>query len=65
MIERLIKAIKRGNFDFETVMAKKSYFGAPCNITPLFCSYGQIGWCIYIDGKNLVYDYEMNNFSIK
>lgn len=64
MVNRVINAIKRGKFNFENVMSRKSYFGEFCDVKPLFCSYGQIGWSAYICGKEIQFDYELNKIKL-
>ena len=51
-------------FNFEDVMRRRSYYGVPCDVMPLFCSYGQIGWSVYIDGNKIEYDYELNKITV-
>lgn len=64
MKQRVINAIKCMKFNFEDVMRRRSYYGVPCDVMPLFCSYGQIGWSVYIDGNEIEYDYELNKITV-
>lgn len=59
ILDTIINRINKGNFDFKSVMKKRTFYGHRCEINPLFCSYGQIGWSIYTDFGNIQYDYEL------
>lgn len=64
IVDTIIKRIKSNKFDFESVMRKGSFFNKRCQIVPLFCSYGQIGYSIYTDYGNVQYDYELNKIKV-
>lgn len=62
--ERIKKAIKRGVFAFERYCMPKTYYGVEISVMPLHCSYGQIGWVVMCEGKDIItYDYEMNKLT--
>lgn len=64
-IEQLVyNRIKEGRFNFEKVMIKGTYYNVQCSVLPLFCSYGQIGYTIYI-GKCCIHaDFELGKTEI-
>lgn len=64
MIELIYKRIKSGKFNFENVMKKGSYYGVNCNIMPLFCSYGMIGYKIFVGNDMIEVDFELNKINI-
>lgn len=62
--ERIKKAIKRGSFAFERYLVPRTYYGVEISVMPLHCSYGQIGWVVMCEGKDIItYDYEMNKLT--
>lgn len=64
IINTICKKIKSNKFNFENVMERGSYYGKRCNVMPLFCSYGQIGYTIETDFGTLEYDYEFNKITL-
>lgn len=64
IIELIYKRIKSGKFNFENVMKKGSYYGVNCNIMPLFCSYGMIGYKIFVGNDMIEVDFELNKVNI-
>ncbi|MBD5381921.1 MAG: hypothetical protein HDR73_08720 [Clavibacter sp.] len=69
IITRLCNAILRGKFAFERYLQPRKYFGWILQTTPLFCSYGQIGYVVNfpfstISEYSLEYDWEMNKLHI-
>lgn len=64
ILERIINNINKGKFNFESVMRKGFYYSERCCVTPLFCSYGQIGYKINTDFGSVLYDYEKNEIEI-
>ena len=62
-ITRIIKAIESNRFNLDRPTF--SYYGVSGTITPLHCSYGQIGYKIYIKELNtqLTYDFEKQEFT--
>ena len=58
-IERLKRAIKAGRFSF--AYGERSWHGLQISVGPLFCSYGKIGYEIYVYGYGtILYDYELD-----
>lgn len=64
VLHTIEKRIKANRFNFENVMQKRSYMGKRCDINPLFCSYGQIGYTINMDSGHIEYDFEMNTIKV-
>lgn len=64
ILRTIVNRIKENRFNFENVMKKGSYYGNRCNINPLFCSYGQIGYAIYTDFGEIEFDFEMNKINV-
>ena len=63
-IELIYKRIKSGKFNFENVMKKGSYYGVNCNVMPLFCSYGMIGYKIFVGNDMIEVDFELNKINL-
>lgn len=62
IIERLKRAIKAGRFSF--AYGERLWHGLKIDIGPLFCSYGQIGYEIYVyDYGTILYDYELDEIT--
>ena len=67
---RLSNAIISGRFNNENYRQRKSYYGREIQATPLFCSYGEIGYsvAVYDNGHHehtLEFDWEMKKLSIE
>jgi hypothetical protein len=46
----IVQKIKEGTFDYEKHYSTETYYNKPIFVTPLFVSYGQIGYVIgYMD----------------
>ena len=60
--ERIKIAIQKGRFNFQK--QDRTYYGVEIHILPLFCSYGQIGYKIYFQGGEIIYDYEFKTTKI-
>lgn len=43
---RLCKNIIAGRFNWRRYCSRQSYYGREICVTPLFCSYGQIGYTV-------------------
>lgn len=64
IINTICKRIKSGNFNFENVMKKGSYYGVKCNVIPLYCSYGMIGYKIFVGEDMIEFDFELNKINV-
>ena len=59
LVERLKRAIKSGRFSF--AYGERLWHGLKIDVGPLFCSYGQIGYAIYVyDYGTIHYDCELD-----
>lgn len=64
-MNRLIKAIKEKRFAWERYLGGKRWNGIMLRSSPLFCSYGQIGYTVDVfDGERhaltITHDWGMN-----
>lgn len=59
IIKTICKRIESGKFNFENVMKRRSYYGVECDVMPLFCSYGQIGYTVTTRYGIIEYDFEL------
>ena len=64
ILDTIISKIKSGRFNFENVMKKGSYYGKDCNVMPLFCSYGLIGYKIFVGQDMIEVDLELNKINL-
>lgn len=64
IINTICKRIESGKFNFENVMKRKSYYGVECNVMPLYCSYGMIGYKIFVGEDMIEYDFELNKLNV-
>lgn len=64
ILQTIVKRIKSGKFNFDNVMKKQSYYGVECNIMPLYCSYGMIGYKIFIGEHIIEFDFEINKINV-
>lgn len=61
-IERLKRAIKARRFSF--AYGEREWYGIRLIVEPLFCSYGQMGYAIYVyDYGTILYDYELDEIT--
>lgn len=65
LLLRIYKAVLNDKINFEKVMMKKSYYGSMCNILPLFCSYGQIGYVVSTQHGKVICDLDLNKIKIE
>ena len=66
-ISRLCANIKNGKFNWEKYLVQRSYFGRTIAVIPLHCSYGQIGFSVYVPFSNLPeiqYDWELKEILV-
>ena len=59
---RLCKNIIAGRFNWRGYCSQQSYYGREICVTPLFCSYGQIGYTVnfpYSRMPDVEYDWEV------
>lgn len=64
---RLCRNILAGRFDWRKYCTPRHYFGREICVTPLHCSYGQIGYTIhfpYANSTELEYDWEISVLTI-
>ena len=64
---RLCKNIIAGRFNWRKYCSQQSYFGREFCVTPLFCSYGQIGYTVnfpYSRMPDVEYDWEFDELTI-
>lgn len=47
IIRTLCTNIRNGRFDWEKYCTPKTYYGTLICVTPLHCSYGQIGYTVH------------------
>lgn len=65
LLHRIHRAVINNKFNFEKVMQKKTYFGFMCNVVPLFCSYGQIGYVVNTRFGQVICDFDLNKIEIE
>ena len=66
-ISRLCANIKNGKFNWEKYLVQRTYFGRTIAVIPLHCSYGQIGFSVYVPFSNLPeiqYDWELKEILV-
>lgn len=64
---RLCRNILADRFDWRKYCTPRLYFGREICVTPLHCSYGQIGYSIhfpYTNAPEVQYDWELNKLTI-
>lgn len=64
---RLCRNILADRFNWRKYCTPNLYFGREICVTPLHCSYGQIGYTInfpYANAPEVEYDWEMNKLTI-
>ena len=63
ILARLCGNVTAGRFDWRKYCTPQTYFGREVCVTPLLCSYGQIGYAVhfpYSDMPEVEYDWELN-----
>ena len=67
-IKRLCRNIEQGRFNWRKHCTPRTYFGIKICVTPLFCSYGQIGYTVNFperyDMPKVDFDWELNTLII-
>lgn len=68
-LKRLSNAIIAGRFNNENYRQRRAYYDVEIETCPLFCSYGEIGYKVYVyeDGQHehtLSYDWEKKELTI-
>ena len=66
-LKRLCGNIAAGRFDWRRYCTPQPYFGREIYVTPLHCSYGQIGYTVhfpYSDMPTVEFDWEMDKLTI-
>ena len=64
ILARLCGNVTAGRFDWRKYCTPQTYFGREVCVTPLLCSYGQIGYAVhfpYSDMPEVEYDWELNS----
>ena len=67
ILARLCGNVTAGRFDWRKYCTPQTYFGREVCVTPLLCSYGQIGYAVhfpYSDMPEVEYDWELNSLTI-
>ena len=67
ILARLCGNVTAGRFDWRKYCTPQTYFGREVCVTPLHCSYGQIGYSVhfpYSDMPEVEYDWELNSLTI-
>ena len=66
-LKRLCNAILDGRFNEHNYSQRKSYYGVEIQVTPLFASYGEIGFTVQVYAEEqytVKYDYELKDLTI-
>ncbi len=67
ILKRLCGNIAAGRFNWRKYCTQQLYFGWEICVTPLHCSYGQIGYTVnfpYTNMPEVEYDWEMGKLTI-
>lgn len=67
LIRYICRCIKRARFCWRNYLQPSSYYGREIAVTPLFYSYGQIGYSIHFPYSNLPkidYDWELEELTV-
>lgn len=67
ILKRLCGNIAADRFNWRKYCTQQLYFGCEICVTPLYCSYGQIGYTVYFLSTNMPeveYDWEMGKLTI-
>ena len=67
VLKRLCGNIAAGRFNWRKYCTPQLYFGHEIYVTPLHCSYGQIGYTVYFPYTNMPeveYDWEFDKVTI-
>ena len=64
-MERLIRAIKNEHFRWENYLNGGTWYGIKVQTQALFCSYGQIGYTVFINNGSSVlkWDWELQELT--
>lgn len=67
-VRRLCRNILRDHFNWRRYCTPQTYFGIEICVTPLFCSYGQIGYTVNFpyrhDMPEVEFDWERNRLTL-
>ena len=67
-LHRLCVNIRNGNFSWQRYKGGGRYYGREIAVSPLFCSYGEIGYSVYFPYQSsmpkIQYDWEMKELSV-
>lgn len=58
VMERLIRAIKNNRFRWEHYLSGGTWYGIKVQTQPLFCSYGQIGYNVFVDYGKIILEWD-------
>lgn len=67
ILKLLCRNIAAGRFNWRRYCTPQTYFGQEICVTPLHCSYGQIGYTVHFPYSNMPeveYDWEMGKLTI-
>lgn len=67
VLKLLCRNIAAGRFNWRRYCTPQTYFGQEICVTPLHCSYGQIGYTVHFPYSNMPeveYDWEMGKLTI-
>lgn len=67
IIRKLCTNIINGRFDWEKYCTPQTYYGVMICVTPLHCSYGQIGYTVHFPYTSLPevdYDWELKELTV-
>ena len=67
VLKLLCRNIAAGRFNWRRYCTPQTYFGQEICVTPLHCSYGQIGYTVHFPYSNMpevVYDWEMGKLTV-
>lgn len=67
-VRRLCRNIVNDRFNWRRYCTPQTYFGIGICVTPLFCSYGQIGYTVSFpyrhDMPEVEFDWELNSLTL-
>jgi|GEM_PF-6025070 len=67
VLKLLCRNIAAGRFNWRRYCTPQTYFGQEICVTPLHCSYGQIGYTVHFPYSNMPeveYDWEMGKLTV-
>ena len=67
IIRTLCTNIQKGRFNWEKYCTPQTYYGTKICVTPLHCSYGQIGYKVHLPYTTLpevAYDWELKELTV-